>query len=222
MTPSLAAAPRSTRTGALAPVLLAWFAATVAMAPGHAGGIYTCTDAQGRRLTSDRPIAECMDREQRELNPSGTVRRIVRPVPTAEERTREAAQQKAQAEAQAKLNEERRKEQLLQTRYPNADVHQQARVAALAEVDDSMAAAHKHAQALDKQRLAIEAELEFYKRDPGKAPEWLKRRQADNAQQRAEQIQHVADLEREKVQINEQFDAELRRLRQLWATPGPR
>jgi hypothetical protein len=25
------------------------------------GGIYTCVDAKGRKLTSDRPIAECAD-----------------------------------------------------------------------------------------------------------------------------------------------------------------
>ncbi len=28
--------------------------------------IYTCTDAQGRRITSDRPIAACIDRPQRD------------------------------------------------------------------------------------------------------------------------------------------------------------
>ncbi|HET7868163.1 MAG TPA: DUF4124 domain-containing protein, partial [Burkholderiaceae bacterium] len=37
-----------------------------AQAAGSAGsGIYSCTDARGRRLTSDRPIIECLDREQR-------------------------------------------------------------------------------------------------------------------------------------------------------------
>jgi len=39
--------------------------------------IYSCTDAQGRQRTSDRSIAECADREQRLLNPSGTVRATV-------------------------------------------------------------------------------------------------------------------------------------------------
>src|SRR5436190_9468818 len=40
-------------------------------------GIYTCVDSKGRRLTADRPIAECTDRVQKELNPSGTVKRQV-------------------------------------------------------------------------------------------------------------------------------------------------
>ena len=41
-------------------LVLAWGSVGVAQA-----AIYTCVDAQGRRITSDRPIAACMDREQR-------------------------------------------------------------------------------------------------------------------------------------------------------------
>ena len=48
-----------------------------------ADGIYTCVDAQGRRLTADRPIRECIDREQNELNASGTVKRKIGPSLTA-------------------------------------------------------------------------------------------------------------------------------------------
>ena len=52
----------------------------------NTGSIYTCVDRQGRRLTADRPIAECLDREQRELNSSGTTRRVIQPTMTASER----------------------------------------------------------------------------------------------------------------------------------------
>ena len=62
----------------------------------HAGagpaGIYTCVDAQGRRHTSDRPIPECLDREQRVLNRDGSQRQVVPPRMTAEQR---AAAEKA-------------------------------------------------------------------------------------------------------------------------------
>jgi hypothetical protein len=84
-----------------------------------AGGIYSCTDARGRTLTADRPIAECSDREQRELSPSGLTRRKVEPTYTAremaerEDRAREAAVQAAPA------TDERRRERALLMRYPN-------------------------------------------------------------------------------------------------------
>ena len=48
--------------------------------------VYTCIDKHGRRITSDRPIAECLDREQRELNPSGSERRRIPPVLSENER----------------------------------------------------------------------------------------------------------------------------------------
>ena len=35
--------------------------------------IFTCVDGERPRLTSDRPIAECIDREQRVLNADGSV-----------------------------------------------------------------------------------------------------------------------------------------------------
>ena len=83
-------APRAPgRWCALAACALLW-GTTGALAQGSGtpapGGIYTCIDAHGRRLTSDRPIPACIDREQRELNRDGTVRRIIPPTLTATDR----------------------------------------------------------------------------------------------------------------------------------------
>ncbi|MDP1270894.1 DUF4124 domain-containing protein, partial [Klebsiella pneumoniae] len=56
------------------------------LAQTGSAGIYTCVDASGRRITSDRPITQCLDREQHELTGSGTVKRVIPPSYTAEER----------------------------------------------------------------------------------------------------------------------------------------
>src|SRR4051812_38400476 len=72
------------------------------------GGIYTCTDARGRRVTSDRPIVECMDREQKELTPSGTVRRTLGPSLTATERAALEERQHREAEERQRLADEKR------------------------------------------------------------------------------------------------------------------
>ncbi|MCH2242727.1 MAG: hypothetical protein MK041_12565, partial [Aquabacterium sp.] len=48
--------------------------------------IYSCIDASGRRITSDRPIPECLDREQKLHNRDGSVRGVQRPSMTAAER----------------------------------------------------------------------------------------------------------------------------------------
>ena len=57
----------------------------VVMAQAWAQEIYTCTDAKGRKLNSDRPITECTDREQKVLGRNGTVKRVVGPVLSAQE-----------------------------------------------------------------------------------------------------------------------------------------
>ena len=57
-----------------------------AMAADPRSAIYTCTDSNGKKLTSDRPIAECTTREQRVLNADGSVRNVVGPTLTADER----------------------------------------------------------------------------------------------------------------------------------------
>lgn len=183
-----------------------------------AGAIYTCIDAQGRLLSSDRPIPECRDRPQRVLGSTGTVRQVVPPPPTPEEREREAARQRAAAEAATKLAEERRREALLRMRYPDEAAHQRARAAAIAQVQAVIDSAREHAQALERERQRIDDEMAFYRKDPASAPPALQQRQAQNAEQRQLQAQLLADQEREKARIEERFDTELRTLRRLWAT----
>ena len=101
-------------------------------------GIYTCTDAKGRRLTSDRPIPECLDREQRELSQSGTTKRVVGASLTAEERAKEEAKQQQEAALKAKAYEERRKDRALISRYPNQRLHDEERAKQLSRCDLEM------------------------------------------------------------------------------------
>ncbi|UCU96873.1 DUF4124 domain-containing protein [Hydrogenophaga taeniospiralis] len=187
---------------------------TVALAQGK--GIYTCIDSKGRRITSDRPITECLDREQRELTGSGTVKRVVPPSYTAEERARIDAQRKADEALQARIAEEKRRDRALLIRYPNKPVHDKERADALAQIDEVISAVNKRAQALLDQRKDISAELEFYQNDVSKAPLWLRRKLEDNEQQVAVQQRFVVEQTQEKQRLNARFDEELVKLRQLW------
>jgi Domain of unknown function (DUF4124) len=182
--------------------------------------IYTCVDAKGRKLTSDRPIAECIDREQKELNVSGTVKRTVKPVMTAEEQRIFDDKQKAEAEEKARIDEEKRKDRALLTRYPNRASHDQERAEALGQVDDVMKAATRRIGELAAQRKDINTELEFYKKDPSKAPFSLKRQIEDNDNSVAVQKRFILDQESEKKRINIRFDEELGKLKSLWQMAG--
>jgi hypothetical protein len=58
--------------------------------------------------------------------------------------------------------------------------------------------------------------MEFYKKDPAKAPQYLRRQVEENNQSVAVQQRFIADQEEETRRVNGRFDDELVRLRQLW------
>jgi hypothetical protein len=188
---------------------------------GPVGGIYTCVDAKGRKLTSDRPIADCIDRVQRELNPSGTLRRQIGPSLTAEERNRLEEQEKLQAVQAAREAEEKRRDRALLTRYPDRAAHDKERTEALAQVDEVMKAATKRIGELAAQRKSIDAELEFYKGDPSKAPPYVRRQIDENDRSTVVQKRFIAEQEGEKKRVNSRFDEELVKLKQLWLLKAP-
>ena len=189
-----------------------------------AQAIYTCVDSKGRTLTADRPIAECTDRTQKELNPSGTVRRQVGPNLTAAERAVEEEKARRLAEENARLADEKRRDRALLVRYPSRAVHDQERGTALAQVDEVIKAAAKRTSELLQERKSIDTEVEFFKQDPSKMPSRVKRQVEENDHSVAVQKRFIADQDSEKQRINTRFDEELVKLKQLWArqatTPG--
>ena len=204
------------RGAALMGVLVFGHAAVQAQNPEPQAGIYSCVDAKGRKLTSDRPIAECMDREQRLLNPSGTVRARLTPALNAQERADAEAKEKKEAEARSSQVEERRRDRALVIRYPSKDVHDGERSAALAKAAASTQAATKRIEDLLADRRKVDAEMEFYKKDPSKAPQSLRRQIDDIAENIAVQKRFIGEQDNEARRINTRFDEELARLRQLW------
>lgn len=183
---------------------------------GPVGGIYTCVDRNGRRLTADRPIPECLDREQRELGPSGTVRRQIGPSLSENDRALQETQRRKEAEERARVLEERRRERVLTARYPDKATHDVERVAAIQLVDDVTATAEKRIADLKQQRKALDTEMEFYKKDPNKAPMTLRRKIGENDESIAEQQRFIAGQDQEKRRVHQRFDAELAQLRKLW------
>jgi hypothetical protein len=183
-------------------------------------GIYTCIDAKGRRLTSDRPILECLDREQKELSPSGTVRRTHGPSLTAVESAVQEEKDRKAAEEKFRLAEEKRREKVLLARYPNRTAHDRERALALSAQEAVVAEAVKRVSELDAQKKKLVTETEFYKADPSKMPAQLKRKIEENEQQIAAQKRFMANQDEEKQRINARFDEELARLKVLWGGPG--
>ncbi len=180
-------------------------------------GIYSCTDSRGRTITADRPIPDCIDREQRELGPSGTVRRTLEPTYTAREQAEREERARQAALQASRLNEERRRERALMMRYPNPAAHERERAEAMLQIDAVIDAARKRLGELGKERQGIDDEMEFYKKDPSKAPPSLRRKLDDSEQSVAIQNRFIAAQEEEKKRVNARFDEERAQLKPLWS-----
>ena len=180
------------------------------------GSIYTCVDAQGRRLTSDRPILACNDREQRELSKGGTVKRVLGPTLTAKEReAQETRQREAEMDRQRARDAIRRDESLV-NRYPNKAAHDEGRKKALAQSQVVVDAAQSVINDLKQERKGLDEEMEFYKKDPSKAPANVRRAIEANADALGTQQRAIAAQQAERDRINAHFDEQLARLKQLW------
>lgn len=179
-----------------------------------ASSIYTCIDDKGRKLTSDRPIAECSGKEQLLLNRDGSVQRVIPPTLTVEERAEKEVRDRKAAEARAAQQDAVRRDRYLIARFPNEAAHQKAREAALDNARVAIKTTETRLRELDLERRPLLNEAEFYQGKP--LPPKLKQQiDANDAALEAQRM--LASNQRAELRrINALFDAERERLQKLW------
>ena len=181
--------------------------------------IYACTDANGKHLTSDRPIAECIGREQRVLNADGSTREVLRPILTADERAAQEAAERTRSLRAAADADAVRSDRNLRARYPNEPAHQRARAAALDDLKRTLQLSQFRLDELAVERKPLQEEAEFY--TGRQMPPLLKQQlDANDAAVEAQRVLMV-NQQSESTRINAAFDAELVRLRAMWTGGKP-
>lgn len=178
--------------------------------------VYTCTDASGQHLTSDRPIPQCQDREQRVLGPSGMERSRLGPALTETEMAERLEQRRQAALLQQREKEQRRRDAALLARYPDRRSHDAARRDSLQTVEEQEAMVQKRLSVLDREQLQLQQEMEFYAKAPGKAPVRLRSNLRAVDQELQEQRLLLQGHQEEALRVHSRFDAELQRLQPLW------
>lgn len=201
----------------VASALLPAWAQTKPAAGG--GAIFSCITADGRRLTSDRLITECNDREQRILNPDGSLRAVVPAAMSPEERAAHEARQRKLAAERAAQQDAVRRDRNLMMRYRSEAAHQEARENALDDVKKSMQISERRIEELAKERQPLLGEAEFYKGKP--LPAKLKQQlDANDASAEAQRVL-IENQRAELVRVNKLYDQELARLKRLWGGAAP-
>lgn len=227
------------RTAARRPLLAAaWLlAVAVPLAAGAVeppGGrtIFQC-EVNGKKVTSDRLIAECVHKEQRELNIDGSLKRIIAPTLTSEElATKEQQEREAKADLAAKNDAVRRDRNLMQ-RFPDETAHHKAREKSLDELRISGKNSAARIALLLGERKKLDEERQFYVNDRVNKPlpAALQQRLDANGAALEAQKSLAQNQGAEVDRINALYDAELARLKRLWSgtpagslgtIPGPR
>ena len=175
--------------------------------------IYTCKDASGKTITSDRPLPECQGREGRILGKDGTtIQRIDAPLTPEQIAARDAEAAKKKVEDDRRREQLRKDKALLNT-YQNVDDIESKRQRALQQVEREARESEKRMGLLKKQAADNSAEAEFYKKKT--MPADLRRRIDENeAASRAEQML-FANKRDEVAQVNLKFDEDKKRYIEL-------
>jgi hypothetical protein len=213
---------RAARPAALAVLMMAAASFDAAAADGARTYIYQC-DLNGKKVTSDRPIPECINKDQRQLNPDGSLRSILTPTLTDDERAeKERLDREREVERVAKNDAVRRDRNLMQ-RFPNEAEHNKARTKALDDLKVSTKNSEARITLLMVERKRLEDEKQFYVNDRVNKPLPSALRQKLDANEASLEAQKslAQNQESEVARINKLYDVELVRLKKLWAGAQP-
>lgn len=184
--------------------------------------IYQC-EVNGKKVTSDRPILECANKDQRQLNTDGSLYRIITPTLTDDERAEKERLEREKEVERVARNDAIRRDRNLMQRFPNEAEHSKARTKAL----DDLRAAAKNSDArialLMKERKKLEDEKQFYVNEQVNKPLPTFLRQKLDANEAALEAQRTLSQtqQEEYSRINDNYDLELARLKKLWAGAQP-
>src|SRR4051794_21416555 len=192
--------------------------ATLAAAGDPPRTSFTC-NLHGKKLVSDRVIPACYGIEQRELNSDGSLKRIVRPPQTPDEREADEIKAAADKAKIAALNDAVRRDRNLMQRFPDQATHQKAREKALDDVRISAKNSGARIELLQQERKKLEEERRFYVNERVNKPLPTSLKQKIDANDAALEAQRslAQNAQAELVRINALYDAELLRLKKLWA-----
>jgi hypothetical protein len=176
--------------------------------------IFSCT-ANGRTYSGDRPPPECANSDIRELNRDGSLRRVIQRPLTIDEQRARALEAKKVLEEEEKTMSQRRRDRSLLEAYASEEEIEAARAKALDSSNVVIARASQRIETLKIEKKRLDDESEFYKKRD--VPDNIKRGFILNTQSVSAEERVIAEARAETQRINERFDAEKKRFRELLA-----
>jgi hypothetical protein len=194
---------------------LGWLSSALLMLVpmGARAELYVCTTHAGRTLTGDMPPPGCEDSVIRVLNPDGSTKRVIEPPLTPEQRKARDLEERRRHEREMQAQDQMRKDRALLETYASEDEIQASRDRTLASRQALIDRANQQLKEFKADRKRLDDDAEFYAKR--KIPEKLKRALDDNAALQEQQLRQIDDIRTDMQHINERYDSELRRFREL-------
>lgn len=190
-----------------------WAAVMFTAALPASAQLYVCTTKAGKTITSDRPPPECADRAIRELRSDGSTRRVIEPPLTDEQKVQRELDRKKRLQEEDIAREQLRKDKALLEAYGSEAEIDDARDRQLAQRHQMIEVANKRLQTHREGRRKLDDEKEFYARR--ELPDKLKRAYESNDSLVRSEEKIISALRADIVRINERFDEDRRRFREL-------
>jgi len=174
-----------------------------------------CITPDGRPLYGDN-ADECKNSPIDKMNPDGSKKEPVAAPPTRGQRSAKEESEKKQVECNERNKEQYRRDIALLERYPSEDDLQEARYRALGDQIKRIDVANKRLKELIAKGGVFAEKAKFFE-PPHQMPDDLRRNSDLNRELEQIEFQHISGFAREIQRVNEKYDVDLKRYRELVA-----
>lgn len=174
--------------------------------------IFRCTNAQGKVLTSDRPIPECISRGMKVYSNNGRFKNEILPPQTAEEKQKIAQEAERKKQEQLAENERKREERYLLAHYSSEADVEAARKRAVEVLSEKKRFATEQLDALSQLILGLQDELKKSKKTTQEF-ESIRRRADDLSANVNSTRKAIGFYEEEITRTNREYEDTLNRYR---------
>ena len=201
------------RTRLAARVSSAVLASVVLALPPFARGAFVCKPPGGSTIIRDDLPPECASVEIREMNPDGSLKRIIPPPRTTEQRKAGEEDHRRKLECLQQNEARKQGDEMLLKRYPMEDDLIVARDRALANEKARIEQKNQRLKELERTRAHLEDEKASYK--GRQMPDAMRAAFEANDSGMASTEHQIELINSGMRQIAEKFDTDLKRYREL-------
>ncbi len=174
--------------------------------------IFVCRTPSGVMVTTDHLSTDCLRYGGKELNPDGSVRRLIL---TPQQQVEQDAQTRQQREVQEQQRRKQREQRALLTRFPDRATFDQSQRSDLQTPQSLIVSARQRLQRLADALKNLKQEALFY--PDGNYPLELRNKFEENKLLTQQEQGLVAGQEQEMARIRAQYALLLPQLKPLWS-----